>query len=331
MHDTQSTYESGGQTLASDLYMADLSVEPAEKLKSEGMIPTSIAKAIIAIQSKLEPLVKSAANEAFNSSYVPLEDVTKKAHELLSEHKIGIIQAPVTDSAGFAALETILFTGSGQSFSRVSKLSMNASKVDPQSHGSAITYMRRYALMAILGLTGQGEDDDGNRAANVQTPPTEEQIRELKMMMTLLSYTQADLSKVINAIRTKDAASLALTKYRDLVSQKQKQIDVEPDTDDGGPIETEPEEVSPTSLEGFKRRLKALGLASEDYERKVISMGSGTGGRKGTPFINNVMEKQERIEGLDAFLRLLESGVQALEPEFYAPTDEPRTVEINVA
>lgn len=41
-------------------------------------------------------------------------------------------------------------------------------KNDPQAVGSAITYMRRYALGAILGLNIE-DDDDGNAAANKLT------------------------------------------------------------------------------------------------------------------------------------------------------------------
>lgn len=290
------------------------------------LIPVTIAKAIIDIQKTLKPMLKSAENDAFGSSYVPLEEVTEKAHEILTAHGIGVMQPPTTDEHGHAALETILFTGSGQFFSRTTKLAL--SKVDPQSHGSAITYTRRYALMATLGLTGKGEDDDGNRASGVQAPPTEEQIRELKMLMVLLSYGQENLSKVINSIRTRDAAGIALIKYRDLVSQKQKQLDVEPDADDGGELPAEPEEpkeVSPTSLEGFQRRIKALGLAGPEYERKIIVAATKAYS------LDKVMEKEDRIKNLNDFLITLESGVHALEPEYYKVTDEPRTVEVNVA
>jgi len=178
----------------------------------------------------------------------------------------------------------------------------------------------------MLGLTGEGEDDDGNKGSGVQTPPTEEQVRELKLLMALLSYSQSDLAKIINAIKTQDAAHVALVKYRDLVSQKKRQLGVEVEDDDGGPIEeSEDSEVSPTSLEGFKRRITALGLAGPEYERKVIH--AATKAWK----LELVMKSEDKIESLNQFLITLESGVHALEPEFYAPTDEPRTVEVSVA
>jgi hypothetical protein len=43
-------------------------------------------------------------------------------------------------------------------------------KSDPQGQGSAITYARRYALMAVLGLVAD-EDDDGNKASAAKPKP----------------------------------------------------------------------------------------------------------------------------------------------------------------
>jgi hypothetical protein len=42
-------------------------------------------------------------------------------------------------------------------------------KDDPQAHGSAMTYLRRYSYMAILGLVAD-EDDDGNAASQPKPP-----------------------------------------------------------------------------------------------------------------------------------------------------------------
>lgn len=43
-------------------------------------------------------------------------------------------------------------------------------KNDPQAHGSATSYAKRYAYMAVLGLVAD-EDDDGNKAS-AKSPPT---------------------------------------------------------------------------------------------------------------------------------------------------------------
>ena len=329
MHDTKPTNESSGQTLASDFYMADLSVEPVEKVKVEGQMPVSIAKALIKIQKTLKPMKKTATNDAFKgATYVPLEDVMKLAHELLSAEGIGLTQSPITDENGHAALETTLFTGSGQSYTRITKLAMN--KVDPQAHGSAITYTRRYSAMAILGLTGVGEDDDGNTATGVHAPITEEQKGELDSLMIHLKYSPKDRATKIFDIKTRDHAIVALENFRKLVAQRARDdeskanaLKIEVGTHEDAPDLGEP--ADPTSLQGFKQRLKALRLASPSYENKVINIAASV------PFLEKVMDKPERITGLDTFLKALESGVQRLEAEFYAPTSEPIVVDENVA
>jgi hypothetical protein len=48
------------------------------------------------------------------------------------------------------------------------KLHVPAAKHDPQGYGSALTYARRYSLMAACGIAP--EDDDGNAATKVITP-----------------------------------------------------------------------------------------------------------------------------------------------------------------
>lgn len=299
------------------------------------LIPVSIAKALIDIQKDLKPMAKSATNSAFASSYVPLEEVTMKAHELLSKRGIGVMQSPITDGQGHAALETTLFTGSGQSLTRTTKLAMN--KVDPQSHGSAITYTRRYALMAMLGLTGEGEDDDANKATGVVVPVSEEQKSRIKSLSVALKYHPKQVEQQLLDVKTHDHAALAIVNLEKNISMR-----VRDDESKANAAEAEAEharrimvgtdevesaggEVDPISSAGFQQRLKALKLAGPTYEKKVIAAATKA------PFLSKVMEKQDRIESLDNFLKALESGVHRLEAEFYAPSKENIVVDEKVA
>ena len=52
---------------------------------------------------------------------------------------------------------------------------MPASKQDPQGYGSALTYARRYSLMACVGIAP--EDDDGNAASH----PKKSSVNESQM------------------------------------------------------------------------------------------------------------------------------------------------------
>ena len=87
----------------------------------------------------------------------------KFCRSLLSAQAIWLTQlpcpAPVELGAGHIGLETrLIHAESGQWISSVAIIPLP--KNDPQGMGSAITYARRYALTAMLGIITE-EDDDG--------------------------------------------------------------------------------------------------------------------------------------------------------------------------
>ena len=123
---------------------------------------TEVVAGLLAAQAEFEVLSKSSNNPFFNSKYIALPDLVQAVNPTLSKHGLGISQL-VSNIDGQSALTTILFHTSGQYISSTTPLHL--SKNDPQAHGSAITYMRRYAYMSILGLVAD-EDDDGNAASN---------------------------------------------------------------------------------------------------------------------------------------------------------------------
>lgn len=79
---------------------------------------------------------------------------------LLTTEGIVVIQSP-TVFEGIRALRTILIHA--ESNTQFEDTMALTGKEDPQGQGSAITYARRYALMSILGLVAD-EDDDGTEA-----------------------------------------------------------------------------------------------------------------------------------------------------------------------
>jgi hypothetical protein len=290
--------------------------DPVEKVKPE--IPPAIAKALIAIQKDLAPLIKSASNDAYSSNYVPLEEVTKKAHELLSAHGIGVTQSPVSDEQGHSALETMLFTGSGASYKRTTKLAMN--KIDPQAHGSAITYTRRYALMAMLGFTGIGEDDDGNKATGVSVPASVEQIEQVRMLLSLIPWPKEQIDKAVRAIRTKDAADLAIAKYQRITSEIKRDqeaiINVTKVQIGDGKSDDVMDESSPHAT--IQARLNKIGFASKAFERKFIN------DMVHKPFLEKVKDPMD-LKMLSTALDQLETGKRALPSEYYAPLPKGET------
>jgi hypothetical protein len=120
-----------------------------------------IFKSLVKAQSEFSVIPKGADNPFFKSKYAALPDVVVAATPILSRNGLAISQL-VTNVDGRDALTTVLLHESGQFISSTAPLHLV--KNDPQAHGSAITYMRRYAYMAILGLVAD-EDEDGNAAS----------------------------------------------------------------------------------------------------------------------------------------------------------------------
>ncbi len=120
-----------------------------------------LIKALIAAQQEFVPLAKTAENPHFKNKFVPLSEVVATTLPILGRHGLAISQWPTELDGGAPGLVTYLAHESGQTMSHT--MPLNAVKADPQGQGSAITYARRYALMAVLGLVGD-EDDDAERA-----------------------------------------------------------------------------------------------------------------------------------------------------------------------
>lgn len=121
-----------------------------------------LAKALSKFHASVGKIAKTANNPFFKSKYAPLPEILEAIAEPLLQSNLVFSQIPDGD-----CLCTILMhTESGEWISGC--YSMHPVKNDPQSIGSAITYARRYALGAILGLNID-KDDDGNQGSG-KTP-----------------------------------------------------------------------------------------------------------------------------------------------------------------
>ena len=117
-----------------------------------------IAAALMLFHLKMENVKKDATNPFFNSKYATLSNILDAIKVPLEES--GLIFSQFPD--GQNGLSTIIIHADSGEFIE-SCYDMVPAKNDPQGRGSAITYQRRYALAAILGLNID-DDDDANLA-----------------------------------------------------------------------------------------------------------------------------------------------------------------------
>lgn len=128
---------------------------------------TELAGALAKAQGAISPAKKDSQNPFFHSTYADLASVWGACRKPLSDNGLAVSQL-LSNSEDKITMETILLHASGQWLS--STVSAKPVKDDPQGIGSLVTYLRRYALSAIVGVAS--DDDD-----------VEQYLREIKGMV----------------------------------------------------------------------------------------------------------------------------------------------------
>ena len=121
----------------------------------------NIATALVKAQQAFGPALKTATNPHFRSRYADLAACVEAVMDGLNSNGIALVQQ-LTESDTGVIVETVFIHESGEMLN-CGKLHVPAVKHDPQGYGSALTYARRYSLMAACGIAP--EDDDGNAAS----------------------------------------------------------------------------------------------------------------------------------------------------------------------
>jgi hypothetical protein len=125
----------------------------------------AIAAAFVKSQADFGPALKTNTNPHFKSKYAGLDACVEAVIDALHKHGIGLMQRTLPCESG-VTVETVFLHTSGETLSS-GPLHVPAQKQDAQGYGSALTYARRYSLMAACGIAP--EDDDGHAASKPVT------------------------------------------------------------------------------------------------------------------------------------------------------------------
>lgn len=134
-------------------------------------VTAKLAEALSKAQAKIEKAIKDSDNPYFRSKYADLTSVWDACRSQLTENGLSVIQMPgkIIQKEGLNCIEmtTLLLHSSGEMIRGTMEIPVK--ELSAQSIGSAITYGRRYALAAMVGVAP--EDDDGNAATQPQKQP----------------------------------------------------------------------------------------------------------------------------------------------------------------
>lgn len=182
--------------------------------KSESII--EISKALAKFQEQVKQPFKDADNPFFKSKYVPLESVVEVISQFGPKNGLSFTQWALNDDNGRVGVATLLMHTSGE-YIEFDPVFMSAEKNTPQGAGALITYLKRYTLSAIYGITSDA-DDDGNSASgndvksNKSSKITSEQVGGIKTKA--LQFAQArngEVDKVYEALNIKSLTNLTAT------------------------------------------------------------------------------------------------------------------------
>jgi hypothetical protein len=120
----------------------------------------ALAAALCEAQFAMDGAKKDSTNPHFKSKYADLTSVWDACREPLHANGLAVVQSPEPCESGIR-LRTVLMHKSGEWIDGV--LLIPAAQMSPQGFGSAMSYARRYALSAIIGVVA--DDDDGNAAS----------------------------------------------------------------------------------------------------------------------------------------------------------------------
>src|SRR5664280_1736629 len=127
---------------------------------------TELATALATAQGDLKAVSKTGKSNY--GKFVELGAALEHVLPILSKQGLSITQMPVLLDDATTGMVTLLMHKSGEWIKSTYPVRMQ--QTSPQGQGSAITYARRYALMAVVGIAG--DDDDGQAGTDGTTPET---------------------------------------------------------------------------------------------------------------------------------------------------------------
>lgn len=172
----------------------------------------NLAAALAAFQAELPSMaadktgkIKGRTREGnpyeYSYNYADLSSVADAILPTLGKHGLSFSARPTVIDGGFALVYTLRHLG-GESDAGVWPLP-SPMQVGPQELGSAITYARRYALLAVTGCFPAGMDDDGKAAQDTASSRQQERTQQRQDRRQRQSQQPADQAKPADKTSTK--------------------------------------------------------------------------------------------------------------------------------
>ena len=134
------------------------SLQPPKTNQYQSDEINELAAAMAKAQGAIGAIGKNA--KSHRHRYADLHAYLEAIRKPLSDNELAITSRISPDDDGQEAVHTMIIHSSGQWMKSVIKI-QPADPTNIQSYGTAITYIRRYAIVSLLNLVA--EDDDGEK------------------------------------------------------------------------------------------------------------------------------------------------------------------------
>ena len=166
----------------------------------------NIAKALNRVQAEHLFALTDKSNPFFKSKYADLSSVWTVARTPLIENGLSVVQTFDVGNNGLPIIVTTLLHTSGEWIK--GSLEMPILKPDPQAVGSSITYARRYALSAMVGICPEDDDGEKGMARKKNAVPKKESSGEM-------SKKQSDaIMKIGNSFDLTESEIIEMVKWK---------------------------------------------------------------------------------------------------------------------
>lgn len=199
-----------------------------------------LSKAFVGFWNDVQNVWKDANNPHHKNDYATLEAVINKIKPVSKKHKLAFPQFLGRTINGQIEVSTMVVHESGQSWSFLSTFPLSDAGWDknagekrppgPQQGASASSYLRRYSLMALCGMTGTDDDDDGETATPEPTkkPKNEEaiaaaikavddfKVKRKEAIEDALARMTEEVEPLVRAAKSEDVVKLYVKKRKEL-------------------------------------------------------------------------------------------------------------------
>jgi len=228
-------------------------------VSSEAQPGASLAAALVAFQAELPEVVKGDSAEVqtktggtYRYRYANLADVTRVVMPVLARHGLAFMSRPHFGSDGFMLAYTLVHE-SGECREGCYPLPATGS---PQAIGSAITYARRYCLLAVTGVAPD-DDDDGQAAETAHAERQRTRARIPGPEHERLRQGTAE-GRVEGAQRTRGPVPDDQNAWQDQPA-------------DGPPAEDRPGSILPAQRMGMFGLLGRLGVSQPEKQLDILA------------------------------------------------------------